>query len=141
MKVYVNEHLQEQFGKRVRQGELALENKSIVTVLVQREKNGTKINQLKGCIELQTVPKMYLIVNVYTNKENQTMAMKGLTVLTEKQLILSRNFKNGNHLAQKYKMKTEELIFENKFFDYGTYDDYFKGYVWNENDVIKTLEG
>lgn len=140
MKVYINKHLQEQFDKRVKYGKIELEEKSIVQVLVQREKNGLQINELKGCIELNTTPKTFLIVNVYQNKINNEMAMKGLTVLTEKQLRLSRNFGKGNRLKDRYKMKTETLIFEDKFFDYSTYDDYFKQIKWTEQDVINTVK-
>lgn len=136
MKVYINKHLQEQFSNRVKQGRLELNKRSLVEVLVQREKNGTIINQLKGCIALDTFPKTYLIVNVYKHKQTQEFVMKGLTVLTEGQLKTSRNFGCGNKLKKAFKMNTETVLYKEKYFDLLDYEDFFKGIEWSEEDVI-----
>ena len=62
--------------------------------------------------------------------------MKGLTVLTEKQLKLSRNFGYGNKLSKAFKMNTDKIYFEDKYFDLNDYLDLFKELEWNEDDVI-----
>ena len=134
MNVYINKHVQEQFDNRTRtQEDITLEQKSSMRVLVQREKNGKKIDVLKGCIRLENG--LYLIVNIYKHIKTKKLTMKALTVLTNKQLRLSRNFGKGNQLKNYFNVKTENVILEDKFFDYNTYIDYFKEVEWSESDV------
>ena len=133
MKLYINNHVQDQYDTRAK-GMLNLQGVHNMKVLVQREKNGLKINQLKGCFKVNGV---YLIANLYKNKHTDALALKGLTVLTQKQMELSRNFGCGNHLKTTYNMKIDNIEYEEKFFDYNDYNDFFKTYNWSEDDVVE----
>ena len=123
--LYVNEHTLEQFrDRKTKQIDFTLPKEIQIAVMPQRSKNNKEVsmNVLRGVIPLKN--KLFMVVNVYENRETKDIVMKALTVLTLKQLKFSKNFDKGNYLNRGYIIERPEIIEEEKFFN--TLDD------WNE---------
>ena len=137
--LYINSHIEKQYADRL----YAVSNKQRLQptkemiLLIQREQNGKPIEAIKGCIKL--VNGLYLIVNVYLKKSSKDIQMKGLTVLTKKQLDLSNNFRNGNHIEKVVKINIDAMVLKEKFFDYNDYSDIYKDLEWDESQIIPIL--
>jgi len=133
--LYINEHINNQYNDRINKADfkVTLQITNEMILLVQREKNGTLIKEIKGCIKLTSG--LYLIVNTYLEKTSKDVSMKGLTVLTKNQLKSSKNFAKGNHLTKKVELKVDELVYEEMYFDYSKYSDIYKDLEWDETGV------
>jgi hypothetical protein len=139
--LYINEHIEKQYQDRLfaATSNMPLTITNEMTLLIQRQKNGLEIKEIKGCIKLENG--LYLIVNTYLKKNSKDISMKGLTILTKKQLNLSRNFKNGNHLETPVKIKVSGTLKGEMYFDYSKYEDIYKNLEWDETQVVSTLNG
>lgn len=134
--IYINKHTLESFTKRNKNQKIDLSVGGIVevNVLVQRHIKERNITALKGVVTLKNG--LFLLVNIYKNKINNILTMKTLTILTEFQLITSYNLNFGNHLNKGYNVIVDNILVEDKFFDYSLYDDFLNGIEWTEDDVV-----
>lgn len=66
----------------------------------------------------------YLICNMYKDKNSLNYFLKALTVLTKNQLRCSKNMNAGRFEPYTLSLEINEILYENKYFDYGIYQDY-----------------
>lgn len=115
--LYINNHSQE------REEIKKINNNIKMFIVKQVEKNGIKVNVKRGLLE--TKKGNFIILNIYENNKTKKLFAKTLTVLTSKQLALSRNMNKG--IKEKgivYNLNIKEIQYKEIFFDYESFKDY-----------------
>jgi len=136
--LYINDHTLEQFtDRKTKKIDFSLPNEICIAVMPQRSKNNKEVtlNALRGVIAMKN--KLFLVMNIYENKETGSIVAKALTVLTYNQLRFSKNFDKGNYLNKGFIANKPEIIKEEKFFDTQVeWSEYLEDTMdWAETDV------
>jgi len=130
----INEHTINAFNSRNYNNKPFVFDDTIeIEIIIQREIKGKKITALKGLVRLND--NAFALVNLYENNISKELFAKTLTILTAKQLKLSRNLHFGNKLNFSYQTQKPEILNRDKWFD-NDYTDYLKSIVWTEDDVV-----
>jgi len=136
--LYINDHTLEQFtDRKTKKIDFSLPNEICIAVMPQRSKNNKEVtlNALRGVIAMKN--KLFLVMNIYENKETGSIVAKALTVLTYNQLRFSKNFDKGNYLNRGFITNKPQIIKEEKFFDTQVeWSEYLEDTMdWAETDV------
>lgn len=114
---YINNHSQE------REEIKKINNNVKMFIVKQVEKNGLKVNVNRGLLE--TKKGNFIILNIYEDIKTKKLFAKTLTVLTSKQLALSRNMNKGKkERGIVYNLNIKKIQYEESFFDYQSFKDY-----------------
>lgn len=123
--LYVNEHTLEKSISRIGKVDFNVQS---MKILFQKYRKEIEINDFKGLLDLGFGK---AIINIY--EKNGKFYGKVLTILTESQLILSKNFWFYSRVEKEIPIKIKKVIKENRFFDY----DYNNIFDKLDLDIVK----